>query len=87
MQHRAGDGWSGKKNGVLAGMAEGSFDVLLTVDQRFNYEMKPKSRLAIFIVSAKTNKIEDLEPFIPAIREALQSLKPGGGVIRIPGGM
>ena len=29
-------GWSGKKNGILAGIAEGHFDVLLTVDQRFN---------------------------------------------------
>jgi len=77
-------GWSGKKNGILAGMAEGHFDVLLTVDQRFSYQMKPESKLAILIVSARTNKIEDLEPFVPAVQEALTSLKPGSGLIRIP---
>lgn len=66
-------GWSGKKNGLLAAIAEGHFDVLLTVDQRFNYKVKPKTTLAIFIVSAKTNKIEDLQPLVPAIREALKS--------------
>ncbi len=78
-------GWSGKKNGILARMAEGHFDVLLTVDQRFNYEVKSRSSLAILIVNAKTNRIEDLEPFVPAVREALHSLEPGSGmVIRIP---
>ena len=77
-------GWSGKKNGILAGLAEGHFDVLLTVDQRFNYQFKSNSNLTILIVSARTNKIEDLEPFVPAIRETLRLLKPGTGVVRVP---
>lgn len=79
-------GWSGKKNGILAGMAEGHFDVLLTVDQRFNYQVKPKSTLIVFILSSKTNKIEDLEPLVPAIREALRPsrLSSETSLVRIP---
>ena len=77
-------GWSGKKNGILAGIAEGHFDVLLTVDQRFDYQVKHKVTLAILIVSARTNKIEDLEPLGPTIKEVLRSLRADGGVFRIP---
>ena len=78
-------GWSDKKNGILAGMAEGHFDVLLTVDQRFNYQVKPKSTLIVFILSAKTNKIEDLK-LVPAIHEALLSLRLPSetSLVRIP---
>lgn len=77
-------GWSGKKNGVLAGIAEGHFDVLLTVDQRFNYEVKPTSILAIFILSATTNKIDDLKPLVPKIKKALLSVEQVRKVVRIP---
>lgn len=78
--------WSGKKNGTLAALAEGHFDVLLTIDQRFNYQFSAKSTLAVFILSAKTNKIEDLLPLVPAIREALLSFRSAleTPLVRIP---
>ena len=67
-------GWSGKKNGTLAALAEGHFDVLPTIDQRFSYRPKPaQSRIAIFILTAPTNKIEDLAPLVHAIQQALQT--------------
>jgi len=30
-------GWSGKKNGVLLALADGKFDVLVTIDQNLEY--------------------------------------------------
>jgi predicted nuclease of predicted toxin-antitoxin system len=74
-------GWSAKKNGVLLSLAEREFDVLVTVDQGMEYEQDLASRkIAVLVLAARSNQIEDLEPIIPAALAALRSIYPGRAI-------
>jgi predicted nuclease of predicted toxin-antitoxin system len=71
-------GWSGKTNGQLLALAEGQFQVLITMDQGMEYEQNLIGRrLALLILCAPSNKVEDLAPVVPAALAALPSLQPG----------
>lgn len=51
---------------------------LLTLDKDIPYQQDLKSgRIAILIVRARSNRIQDLLPVIPDCLAALQSIKPG----------
>ena len=74
----AESGWAGKKNGELLSLAEPEFDVLLTLDKNIPYQQDLKlGRIAILIVRALSNRIQDLLPVIPDCLVALRSIKPG----------
>jgi predicted nuclease of predicted toxin-antitoxin system len=76
-------GWAGKKNGELLSLAEPQFDVLLTLDKNIPYQQDLKlGRIAILIVRAPSNRIQDLLPVIPDCLIALQSIEPGH-VVRV----
>src|ERR1017187_2518012 len=72
-------GLKGKKNGELLRAAEvAGYDVLLTVDQEIPLQQSPGDRkLAIILIRSRTNQIEDLLPFAPAILQALESIEHG----------
>jgi hypothetical protein len=71
-------GWAGKKNGVLLRLAEQEFDVLLTNDQNLEYQQNLKSfNLAVIVLAAHTNDIEDMMPLMPAANEALKTIRAG----------
>lgn len=76
-------GWAGKKNGELLSLAEAEFDVLLTLDKNIpNQRGLQSGRMAILIVRAPSNRIQDLLPVIPDRLAALGSSKPGQ-VVRV----
>jgi hypothetical protein len=69
---------AGKKNGELLSLAEDQFDVLLTLDKNIPYQHDLKlGRIAILIVRAPSNRVQDLLPVIPDCLVALQSIEPG----------
>jgi hypothetical protein len=71
-------GWSGVKNGPLLRRAAQEFDVFLTVDQGVEYQQNPVGLdLAIIVMVATSNDIDDLRPLIPQVRETLNSVSPG----------
>jgi hypothetical protein len=72
-------GWAGKKNGELLLLAEESgFQVLLTLDRGVEYEQNLKGReIAVILLSAKSNRLADLLPGIPAVLNALRSIRAG----------
>ena len=78
-------GLKGKENGELLRAAEESgYDVLLTVDQGLPHQLRREiQKLAIILIRARTNQLEDLLPTVEEIIEALQSIKPGD-VIQLP---
>jgi predicted nuclease of predicted toxin-antitoxin system len=80
-------GLKGKANSELLRAAElAGYDVLLTVDQGIPQQQRAGGRkLAIILLRARTNQMEDLLPSVDAIFEALQSIKPGQ-IVRIPDG-
>ncbi len=63
-------GFAGKSNGELLTRAEHApgFDVLLTVDKNLSYQQNISDRnIALLIIRARSNEIEDLLPHIPPV--------------------
>jgi len=71
-------GWSGKQNGVLLLLAEKEFDVLVTIDQGMEYEQNLANReIALLVLGARSNQIEDLTPVVPGALSALRNVHSG----------
>lgn len=79
-------GWASIQNGALLRLAEQDFDVFLTNDQNLEHQQNLKKfDLAIVVLVALTNDIDDLEPLMPAANEALKKISAGEIVyIRAP---
>lgn len=76
-------GYSGKKNGELLALAEGHFDVLVTLDKNIQYQQNlTNRRIAVLLIGAKSNDMDDIRPHLPACFVALQAIQPGQ-VVRV----
>jgi len=76
-------GWAGKKNGELLSLAEGKIDVIVTADQGMEFEQKIAGReIAVLVLAARSNQMEDLAPLVPSALAALRDVRPGS-LIRI----
>ena len=74
-------GWAGTKNGSLLRLVEQEFDIFLTNDQNLEHQQNlQRFELAIVVLVAFTNDIEDLRPLMPAANEAIRNI--GSGEIR-----
>jgi len=74
-------GWAGTKNGSLLRLVEREFDVFLTNDRNLEHQQNLKQfDLAVVVLVAFTNDIEDLRPLMPAVNEAISII--GSGEIR-----
>ena len=68
-------GWASIQNGALLRLAEQKFDVFLTNDQNLEYQQNVKKLdLAIMVLVAATNDIDDPKPLMPAANEALNKI-------------
>lgn len=72
-------GLAGLKNGLLLSLAEGAgFDLFLTMDKGLQYQQNLAGRsIAILIVRARSNRLEDLLPHLAACRSIMISIQPG----------
>jgi hypothetical protein len=79
-------GLAGLQNGELLTAAEkAKFDVFLTVDQGIEYQQNLTARKIAFIIfRAKSNRLKDLLPHIPACLAHIASIQPGQ-IVRIEG--
>lgn len=69
----------------MLALAEPVFDVLLTLDKNVPYQQNLSRRtIAIVIVRARSNRIQDLLPVLPECLAALERIKRGE-VLRIGG--
>jgi len=77
-------GWAGLTNGELLQRAEETaFEIFLTADQNLPFQQNlPQSGLCVVVVRAASNALEDLQPLVPLILEAIRKGKPGQ-VIRV----
>ncbi len=77
-------GFAGLKNGDLLAAAETAhFDVFLTVDQGIEYQQNLTARrIAIVIFRARSNRLKDLLPLLPACLASILSIQPGQ-IVRI----
>ena len=78
-------GWAGLTNGHLLARAHGKFDVLLTADRNLEHQQNLSALpVAVAVLIAPTNKLEDLRPLVPELLERLGSLV-ANTLIRIGG--
>lgn len=75
-------GFAGKQNGDLLSLAEGNFDVFLTVDKGIRYQQNLSGRkIAVVTIRAISNDIDDILPHVSDCLIALNSIQPGEIVI------
>ena len=71
-------GFSGKENGELIALAEKQFNVLITIDKNICYQQNIAGRnIAILIIRAASNDLDDIRPHVPQALAALRSIKLG----------
>ena len=75
-------GWSGVKNGRLLRQAETVFEVLITVDRNLSFQQRLIDfNLAVIVLHAPSNRLQDLLPLVPGVLNAVASVKPGHVVV------
>jgi len=71
-------GWAGLKNGALLAKAAGQFDALVTIDHSIPYQQNLRTAaLAIILLGAKSNRLEDLAPLVSPLLAVLPTVAPG----------
>ncbi len=71
-------GWSGITNGELLALIGRRFDAFITVDSNLAYQQNLGALpVAVIVLHAPSNKIEDLRPLLPRLLLALTAINPG----------
>ena len=73
------EGWSSISNGELLRRAtQSGYQVFLTPDRNLQYQQNiSRAGVAVVVLRAASNRIEDLLPLIPKLLPLLGELKPG----------
>lgn len=72
----AQQGWASLSNGALLRQAAETFDVMLTADQNIEFQQNVSTLpIAVVVLAAESNRLESLEPLVPAVLDALNNLK------------
>jgi predicted nuclease of predicted toxin-antitoxin system len=71
-------GWAGLENGeLLSSAAAAGFDAMVTKDSKLQYEQNLVSLpIAVVILHATSNDMDDIRPLLPALLVALTRLPP-----------
>ena len=73
-----GMGWAGIKNGELLALAEKEFEVLITVDRQLSQQQNlSRFSIAVLLVRARTNRLEDIRPLVPDVLQAVERTSAG----------
>jgi Domain of unknown function (DUF5615) len=65
-------GWASKTNGELLALAVGQFEIFLTADRNLSYQQDLSAfDIAIVVLVARSNRLEDLRPLMPRLLEVL----------------
>jgi predicted nuclease of predicted toxin-antitoxin system len=71
-------GWAGIKNGELLALAEKEFDTFITVDRKLASQQDlTKFRIAVFLIRARTNRLEDIRALAGEVLEKLSRAAVG----------
>lgn len=71
-------GWASRRNGDLLALAEGRFDVFLTVVRNLSFQNDVnRFSIAVVVLVARGNKHSDLRPLLPELLSVLGAVAPG----------
>ena len=77
-------GWKGMRNGELLERAAAAFDALITMDRGIEHQQNLREyAIGIVLISASSNRIEDIRPAMFRVNEVLKKVQPGP-VIHVP---
>ena len=72
------------RNGELLERAAAVFDALVTMDRGIEHQQNlRKYTISVVLISAKSNRIEDIRPAMLRVNEVLREVQPGH-VIHVP---
>jgi hypothetical protein len=74
-----GVGWAGLTNGeLLRAAAAAGFAALVTADRNLEHQQNVRAAgLGLVVLRARSNRLPDLLPLVPALLEALPRVQPG----------
>jgi len=76
------EGLSSLHNGQLLSRAAVHFDVLVTADQRLQYQQNiPKFDIGVVVISARDVRLPSLRLLLPQLRRAIESVAAGTLVV------
>jgi hypothetical protein len=79
------EGWGGFENGNLLRRASGTFDVLLTADQRLRYQQNVSQfDIGIVVIETIDTTLPNLRRLLPRIKSAIASVTAGSVLIVKP---
>jgi hypothetical protein len=71
------ESWSGMQNGKLLALAATRFDAFIPADRNLEFQQNLATLpLAVVVLLARTNRIQDIEPLLPALLRVLNHLPP-----------
>jgi hypothetical protein len=71
-------GFAGKQNGELLDLAEGRFDVFVTLDKGLEFQQNLTGRrIAVVLIRSKSNRLADVQQHTAACLAAIESIQPG----------
>src|SRR5690349_16527795 len=74
--------WSDLDDGPLLDACAGECDVFITMDQSLRYQQILRGRpFGIVVLRARSNRLADLAPLIPALLAALPDARPGEALV------
>ena len=73
-----GVGWAGVENGELLRRASGQVDAFITMDRKLEREQNlAVLPFGVVLIVARSNRVQDLLPLVPAVLAALDRIQPG----------
>lgn len=73
-----GVGWAGVENGELLRRASGLVDAFVTMDRKLEREQNlAVLPFGVVLIVARSNRVQDLLPLVPAVLAALDRIQPG----------
>jgi hypothetical protein len=78
-------GWSGKKNGELLRLMDGTVDVFLTSDQNLRYQQNLATiGFSIIVLVVPDNRLPTLQPLMAQVQSLLDTITAGSVVEVLP---
>ncbi len=72
-------GWASKRNGELLALADGQFDVFVTVDRNLSFQNDVhRFTVAVVVLRATGNRLVDLRPLVPELIATMARVLPDG---------
>jgi hypothetical protein len=71
------EGWSSVKNGKLLALAAARSDDFITADRNLEFQQNlTKLPIAVVVLLARKNRVQDIEPLLPELEKLLNHLPP-----------